>query len=86
MKNKIERIVEKEDGRVFIVSSGNTAPVGLPQEVIEDLVADGMDREAAKNIKTKGVSIRIMRAPHLETDVAVSPATENLINQLKNKK
>ena len=86
MKNKIERIVEKEDGRVFIVSSGNTAPVGLPQEVIEDLVAEGMDREAAENIKTKGLGIRIMRAPHMETDVPVDDITKDLINRIRDKK
>ena len=86
MKHKIEKIIEKEDGRVFTVSRGNVPSVNLPQKVIEDLVAQGMDREAAENIKTKGVSMRIMRAKHMETDVAVSPATENLINQLKNKK
>ena len=86
MKHKIEKIIEKEDGRVFTVSRGNVPSVNLPQKVIEDLVEQGMDREAAENIKTKGVSIRIMRAPRLETDVAISPATENLINQLKDKK
>ena len=86
MKHKIEKIIEKEDGRVFTVSRGNVPSVNLPQEVIEDLVAKGMDREAADSIKTKGISVRIMRAPRLETDVAISPATENLINQLKNKK
>jgi hypothetical protein len=86
MKHKIEKIIEAEDGRVFTVSRGNATSVNLPQEVIEDLVAEGMDREEAENIKTKGVSIRIMRAKHMETDVAVSPATENLINQIKDKK
>ena len=70
----------------FTVSRGNVPSVNLPQKVIEDLVAKGMDREEAENIKTKGVSVRIMRAKHMETDVAVSPATENLINQIKDKK
>ena len=86
MKHKIEKIIEAEDGRVFTVSRGNATSVNLPQEVIEDLVEQGMDREEAKNLKTKGISIRIMRAKHMETDVAVSPATENLINQIKDKK
>ena len=86
MKHKIEKIIEGEDGRVFTVSRGNVPSVNLPQEVIDHLVAQGMDRAQAENLKTKGVSIRIMRAPHMETDVAVSPATENLINQLKDKK
>jgi len=86
MKHKIDKIIEAEDGRVFTVSRGNATSVNLPQEVIEDLVAEGMDREEAENIKTKGVSVRIMRAKHMETDVAVSPATENLINQIKDKK
>ena len=86
MKHKIEKIIEAEDGRVFTVSRGNATSVNLPQEVIEDLVEQGMDREEAENLKTNGVSIRIMRAKHMETDVAVSPATENLINQIKDKK
>ena len=86
MKHKIEKIIEAEDGRVFTVSRGNATSVNLPQEVIEDLVAEGMDREEAENLKTKGISIRIMRAKHMETDVAVSPATEDLINQIKDKK
>ena len=86
MKHKIEKIIEAEDGRVFTVSRGNATSVNLPQEVIEDLVEQGMDREEAENIKTKGISIRIMRAKHMETDVAVSLATENLINQIKDKK
>ena len=84
--HKIEKIIEGDDGRVFTVSRGNVPSVNLPQKVIEDLVAKGMDREEAENIKTKGVSVRIMRAKHMETDVAVSPATENLINQIKDKK
>jgi len=86
MKHKIEKIIEAEDGRVFTVSRGNATSVNLTQEVIEDLVEQGMDREEAENLKTNGVSIRIMRARHMETDVAVSPATENLINQIKDKK
>jgi hypothetical protein len=86
MKHKIEKIIEKEDGRVFTVSRGNVPPVDLPQEAIDDLVAQGMDRAQAENLKTTGVSIRIMRAPHMETDVVVDPATEDLINQIKDKK
>ena len=86
MKHKIEKIIEAEDGRVFTVSRGNATSVNLTQEVIEHLVEQGMDREEAENLKTNGVSIRIMRAKHMETDVAVSPATENLINQIKDKK
>ena len=86
MKHKIEKIIEAEDGRVFTVSRGNLPPAGLPQEVIEDLVEQGMDREEAENLKTKGISVRIMRAKHMETDVAVSPATEDLINQIRDKK
>ncbi len=86
MKNKIERIIEKEDGRVFTVSHGNAPPVSLPQEVIEDLVAEGMDREKAENIKTKGVSVRIMRAKHMETDVPVDNATKAMIDKIKGKK
>ena len=86
MKHKIEKIIEADDGRVFTVSRGNATSVNLPQEVIEDLVEQGMDQEAAENLKTKGVSVRIMRAKHMETDVAVSPITKNLINQLKDKK
>ena len=84
--HKIEKIIEGDDGRVFTVSRGIIPPVNLPQQVIDDLVDQGMDREEAEDIKTKGVSVRIMRAKHMETDVAVSPATENLINQIKDKK
>ena len=84
--HKIEKIIEGDDGRVFTVSRGIIPPVNLPQQVIDDLVDQGMDREEAEDIKTNGVSIRIMRAKHMETDVAVSPATENLINQIKDKK
>ena len=86
MTRKIERIIEKEDGRVFTVSHGNAPPVSLPQEVIEDLVAEGMDREKAENIKTKGVSVRIMRAKHMEIDVRVDDTTQDLINQIRAKK
>ena len=86
MKHKIEKIIEAEDGRVFTVSRGNATSVNLPQEVIEDLVAEGMDREEAENIKTKGVSIRIMRAKHMETDVVVDPATKAMIDKIKDKK
>ena len=86
MKHKIEKIIEAEDGRVFTVSRGNATSVNLPQEAIDDLVEQGMDREQAENLKTKGVSVRIMRAKHLETDVVISPATENLINQIRDKK
>ena len=86
MKHKIEKIIEAENGQVFTVSRGNVPLVDLPQEAIDYLVAQGMDRAQAENLKTTGVSIRILRAPHMETDVAVSPATENLINQIKDKK
>ena len=86
MKHKIEKIIEGEDGRVFTVSRGNVPSVNLPQEVSEDLVAEGMDREEAENIKTKGVSIRIMRAKHMETDVPVDNATKAMIDKIKGKK
>ena len=86
MKHKIEKIIEKEDGRVFTVSRGNVPPVDLPQEAIDDLVAQGMDREEAENLKTTGVSIRIMRAKHMETDVSVSDATKAMIDKIKDKK
>jgi hypothetical protein len=86
MKHKIEKIIEGEDGRVFTERRGNVTSVNLPQEVIEDLVAEGMDREEAENIKTKGVSIRIMRAKHMETDVPVDNATKAMIDKIKGKK
>ena len=86
MKHKIEKIIEREDGAVFTVSRGNVPLVDLPQAAIDHLVAQGMDRAQAENLKTTGVSIRIMRAKHMETDVEVSPATENLINQIRGKK
>ena len=86
MKHKIEKIIEAEDGRVFTVSRGNATSVNLPQEAIDDLVAQGMDREEVENIKTKGVSIRIMRAKHMETDVPVDNATKAMIDKIKGKK
>jgi len=83
--HKIEKIIEDEDGRVFTVSRGNIPPVNLPQQVIDDLVDQGMDREEAEDIKTNGVSIRIMRAKHMETDVPVNDSTLDLIDNIKNK-
>ena len=41
MKHKIEKIIEKQDGRVFTVSRGNVPPVDLPQAAIDHLVAQG---------------------------------------------
>ena len=86
MKHKIEKIIEKEDGRVFTVSRGNVPPVDLPQDAIDYLVAQGIDRAQAENLKTTGVSIRIMRAKHMETDVPVDDTTNDLINQIRDKK
>jgi len=85
MTHKIEKIIEDVDGRVFTVSRGNIPPVNLPQQVIDDLVDQGMDREEAENIKTNGVSMRIMRAKHMETDVPVNDSTLDLIDNIKNK-
>ena len=86
MTHKREKIIEDEDGRVFTVSRGNIPPVNLPQQVIDDLVDQGMDREEAEAIKTTGLSIRIMRAPHMETDVPVSTATKAMIDSIKDMK
>ena len=86
MNHKIEKIIERDDGAVFTVSRGNVPPVNLPQEVISDLVAQGMDRAQAENLKTTGVSIRIMRAPHMDADVPVDDATKDLIDKIKDKK
>ena len=86
MKHKIEKIIEKEDGRIFTVSRGNVPLVDLPQAAIDHLVAQGMDRAQAENLKTTGVSIRIMRAKHMETDVSVSDATKAMIDKIKDKK
>ena len=86
MKHKIEKIIEAEDGRVFTVSRGNVPLVDLPQEVIDHLVAEGMDRAQAENLKTTGVSVRIMRAPHMDADVPVGDATKDLIDKIKDKK
>ena len=86
MKHKIEKIIEKQDGRVFTVSRGNIPPVDLPQEAIDYLVAQGMDRDQAENLKTTGVSMRIMRAPHMDADVSVSDDTKDLIDSIKDKK
>ena len=86
MKHKIEKIIEKQDGRVFTVSRGNIPPVDLPQAAIDHLVAQGMDRAQAENLKTTGVSMRIMRAPHMDADVSVSDDTKDLIDSIKDKK
>ena len=86
MKHKIEKIIEAEDGRVFTVSRGNVPPVDLPQAAIDHLVAQGTDREVAENLKTTGVSMRIMRAPHMDADVSVSDDTKDLIDSIKDKK
>ena len=75
MKHKIEKIIEAENGQVFTVSRGNIPPVDLPQEAIDYLVAQGMDRDQAENLKTTGVSIRIMRAKHMENRLAEPPRT-----------
>jgi hypothetical protein len=85
MKHKIEKIIEAENGQVFTVSRGNIPPVDLPQEAIDYLVAQGMDRDQAENLKTT-VSIRIMRAPHMDADVSVSDDTKDLIDSIKDKK
>ena len=85
MTHKINKIIEHDDGRVFTVSRGNVPPVDLPQEAIDYLVAQGMDRAQAENLKTT-VSIRIMRAPHMDADVVVDPATKDLIDSIKDKK
>ena len=84
MKHKIEKIIEAENGQVFTVSRGNVPLVDLPQEAIDYLVAQGMDRAQAENLKTTGVSIRIMRAPHMDADVPVDDATKDLIDCIKN--
>ena len=86
MTHKIEKIIESEDGRVYTVSRGNIPPVNLPQQVIDDLVDQGMDQEEAEAIKTTGLSIRIMRAPYMETDVPVSTATKAMIDSIKDMK
>ena len=84
MKHKIEKIIEREDGAVFTVSRSNVPPVDLPQAAIDHLVAQGMDRAQAENLKTTGVSIRIMRAPHMDADVSVSDDTKAMIDCIKN--
>ena len=86
MKHNMERIIEGEEGRIYTMSLARRTPDSLPQQVIEGLVAEGMDREEAENIKTKGVSIRIMRAPHMETDVPVDDTTKDLINRIRDKR
>jgi hypothetical protein len=45
-----------------------------------------MDRAQAENLKTTGVSIRIMRAKHMDADVPVDDATKDLIDKIKDKK
>ena len=86
MKHKIEKIIEREDGAVFTVSRGNVPLVDLPQAAIDHLVAQGMDRAQAENLKTTGVSMRIMRAKHMDADVPVDDTTKDLINQIQDKK
>ena len=72
MKHKIEKIIEADDGRVFTVSRGNATSVNLPQAAIDHLVAQGTDREVAENLKTTGVSMRIMRAPHMDAVILMA--------------
>ena len=86
MTHKIEKIIEREDGAVFTVSRGNVPLVDLPQAAIDHLVAQGMDRAQAENLKTTRVSMRIMRAPHMETDVPVDDATKAMIDRIRDKK
>lgn len=86
MTHKINKIIEAEDGRVFTVSQGNVLPGKLPKQTIDDFVEQGMSREEAENLKIKGISVRIMRAKHMETDVAVDDTTVDLINAIKSKK
>jgi type IV pilus biogenesis protein CpaD/CtpE len=86
MKFKIEKIIEAKDGRVYTVSQGNVLPVRLSRQTINDLVAQGMDREAAENLRGIGVSGRIMRAKYMETDIPIDDATVDLINKIRDKK
>ena len=85
MTRKIERIIEKEDGRVFTVTQCNDLPSKLPTHLINYLVSEGMDREEATNLVT-APRHRIIRAKHLETDVPVDDATKAMIDSIKDKK
>lgn len=85
MTRKINQIIEYKDGRVFTVTQCNDLPSKLPTHLINYLVSEGMDREEATNLVT-APRHRLERAPHLETDVPVDDTTNNLINQIRNKK
>ena len=54
------------------------------EKIVED--EDGRVFTVSEHNESRGKHVRLLRAPHLETDVAVSPATEDLINQIRNKK
>lgn len=85
MTRKIERIIEYKDGKVFTVSYSNSPPPKLPTHLINYLVSEGMDREEATQFVTIPRAM-LTRAPHLETDVPVDDTTQDLINQIRDKK
>jgi hypothetical protein len=84
MKNEIKAIEENKDGRVFTISQVSTGESQLSPELIDHLVAQGMDREQAERMTPARTSIRIMRAQYLETDVPVSDDTKAMIDKIKN--
>ena len=86
MKNEIKAIEENKDGHVFTISQVSTGESQLSPELIDHLVAQGMDREQAERMTPTRTSIRIMRARYLETDVPVSNDTKAIIDKIKDKK
>lgn len=54
------------------------------EKIVED--EDGRVFTVSRDVYSRGLHVKIMRVPHLETDVIVSPATEDLINRIRDKK
>jgi len=54
------------------------------EKIVED--EDGRVFTISRDVYSKGLHVKILRATHMETDVVVSPATEDLINKIKDKK
>jgi hypothetical protein len=54
------------------------------EKIVED--EDGRVFTVSEHNEARGKRVRLLRAPHLETDVVVSPATEDSINQIRDKK
>ena len=86
MKDMIQKIIESEDGRVFTVSKHSIDPSAeLFQGLVNKLIEHGIDPKEAKHMRLVS-STRIMRAPHMETEVPVADATKEIIDRIKDGK